>query len=50
VWPLRAAEALSLRLAPKLTRPLQELIDALPLRGVASLTAWRLYRSRHANG
>lgn len=31
VWPLRAAEAVSLRLAPGLTKPLQGVIDALPL-------------------
>jgi len=35
VWPLRAAEALSLRLAPNLTKPLQGLIDALPLSDVS---------------
>jgi hypothetical protein len=34
VWPLRAAEALSLKLAPGLTKPLQGLIDALPLSDV----------------
>lgn len=35
VWPLRTAEALSLRVAPQLTRPLQRIIDALPLGDVS---------------